>query len=153
MLLRRARLNVETERRVLETSPQEHQRLLRAFIEAVRGGDVAGLTKMLAADAMVVADGGKNGVRFGQVRNLPRPLDGIRRITKFLTSASKRDGVPEVREQTLNGQPALVAVREGRVVAAILLSVAQGRIRRVFIHADPAHLAYVNVAAAVPSST
>ena len=139
-LLRRARENVDSERRVLATSHQEHRRLLRAFLSAARAGDIQGLTKLLADDAVVMADGGVEGVQFGRVRNLPRPLSGVSRIAAFFASASKRTGAFETRECELNGQPAALALREGRAVAALLLSVADGKIRHVFIQADPAHL-------------
>jgi RNA polymerase sigma-70 factor (ECF subfamily) len=39
-----------------------------------------------------------------------------------------------------------LGLRDGRPVAAILLSVADGKIRHVFIHADPEHLRHVGVA-------
>jgi RNA polymerase sigma-70 factor (ECF subfamily) len=146
-LLRRARENVAAERRTLGTSPEEHRRLLRAFLGATRSGDIAELTRLLADDAIVIADGGVDGVQFGSVRNLPRPLSGVSRIAAFFVSASKRGGVFETRECELNGQPAVVALRDGRVVAALLISVADGKIRHVFIQGDPAHLG--RVAAAV----
>jgi len=142
-LLKRAHDSVAEERRTLTAPREEHQRLLRAFVSAFRTGDVAALTRMLVDDAAVIADGGAEGVRFGQVRNLPRPLTGVTRIIAFFASVSKRGAAVETRECALNGQPALVASRGGRPIAAILLSVAEGKIRRVFIHADPARLSHL----------
>jgi RNA polymerase sigma-70 factor, ECF subfamily len=142
-LLRRARENVSAEKRALESTPEEHRRLVDAFVGAVRAGDVEGLTKLLADDAVVIADGGEHGVRFGRVRNLPRPLSGVARIAAFLASVARREGGVETHVRELNGRPALVAVRDGRAVAAVHLSVADGKIRHVFIHADPAHLGHV----------
>jgi len=139
-LMRRARENVTAERRTLASMDDEHRRLLRAFLVAARGGDAEALTKLLADDAVVIADGGAEGVRFGQVRNLPRPLLGVARIAAFFASVSKRAGPFETRECDLNGQPAILAVRDGRVVAALLLVIAEGKICQVFIQADPAHL-------------
>jgi len=49
----------------------------------------------------------------------------------------------EGRECMLNGQPAFAMFLDGRPVLAILLGVADGRICRIFICADPARLAYV----------
>jgi RNA polymerase sigma-70 factor, ECF subfamily len=142
-LLRRARENVSAEKRALEPTPEEHRRLVDAFVGAVRAGDVEGLTKLLADDAVVIADGGEHGVRFGRVRNLPRPLSGVARIAAFLASVARREGGVETHVRELNGRPALVAVRDGRAVAAVHLSVADGKIRHVFIHADPAHLGHI----------
>jgi RNA polymerase sigma-70 factor (ECF subfamily) len=142
-LLKRARDNVSAEKRALESSPEQHRRLLAAFVDAVRTGNVEEFTRLLADDAVVIADGGPEGVRFGRVRNLPRPLSGVARITAFFMSASKRGAAFDTRACELNGQPALLAVRDGRAVAAFLISVADGKIRHVFIQADPAHLGHV----------
>jgi RNA polymerase sigma-70 factor (ECF subfamily) len=144
-LLKRARDNVAAERRSLSTPREEHERLLHAFLAAVRSGDIEGLTRLLVDDAMVIADGGLDGVRVGQVKNLPRPLEGAARIAAFLAAASKRNGPLDTRECVLNGQPALVASRDGKPVVAILLAVADGKIRRVFIHADPTRLGHVGL--------
>jgi RNA polymerase sigma-70 factor (ECF subfamily) len=146
-LLSRARENVNAERRALTASNEEHRRLLQAFVNATRAGDIEGLTKLLAEDAVVIADGGAHGVQFGRVRNLPRPLSGVARIAAFFSAASKRSGFLDVRECELNGRPALLAMRDGRPHAALMLSVADGKIRHVFIQADPAHLGHVGAAA------
>jgi RNA polymerase sigma-70 factor (ECF subfamily) len=128
------------------TSNEEHRRLLQAFVSATRGGDIEALTKLLAEDAVVIADGGPHGVQFGRVRNLPRPLSGPTRIAAFFCSASQRGGFYDVRECELNGRPAVLAVRDGHTVAALMLSVADGKIRHVFVQADPAHLRRVGTA-------
>lgn len=64
----------------------------------------------------------------------------------FMSAPTKRDGGLERRERELNGQPARVVVRDGCAIAAILISVVDGKIRNVFIHADPDHLGQVSAA-------
>ncbi len=129
------------ERRALTASSEEHRRLLRAFLKAASVGDVQELKTLLADDAMMIADGGPEGVRVRGVRNLPRPLIGRDKIAAFVATFARRPSAPlEPRECELNGQPAIVALKEGRPVVAILLSVADGRIRRVFLQADPTRL-------------
>jgi RNA polymerase sigma-70 factor (ECF subfamily) len=142
-LLRRARENLAAERRGVAASREEHDRLLRAFIHASRGGDVDALTRLLADEAVLVADGGVDGVTVGRVRNLPRPVCGAMKIAAFLAAASQRNGGLETHECELNGQPALVARQNGRTVAALLRVGADGLIQRVFIHADPARLGHL----------
>jgi RNA polymerase sigma-70 factor (ECF subfamily) len=144
-LLQRAKESVTAERPALEPSRDEHRRLLQAFLGAVQAGDVDHLTRLLADDAVLIADGGPDGVRFGGIRNLPRPLAGVVKIRAFLIQASKQGAIDEMRECELNGQPAIIAMREGQAVAAILLSVVDGKIRNVFIHADPARLGHVGL--------
>jgi hypothetical protein len=46
-------------------------------------------------------------------------------------------------ECELNGQPAIVTLRDKRAIAAVLLSVADGKVHRIFVQADPTRLRYV----------
>lgn len=144
-LLRRARENVAEERRVLVAPREEHLRLLRAFVGAVQTGDVNEIGKLLATDAVMIADGGAEGVSLEGAKTLPRPLTGVTKIAAFIGTFARRRGLLELRECQLNGQPALLALREGRTFAALLLSVADGKIRHVFLHADPARLGHVGL--------
>jgi RNA polymerase sigma-70 factor, ECF subfamily len=145
-LLSRARQNVAAERRTLAPSSEEHRRLLRAFLKAANAGDVEDLKALLADDAVMIADGGPEGVRIKGVRNLPRPLAGKEKIAAFVAAFAHRPSPPLLtRECELNGQPAIVASHEGRPLVAILLAVAGGRIRRVFLQADPARLQHIGL--------
>src|SRR6266498_2311665 len=104
--------------------------------------DVAGLVDLLAADAVLITDGGPEGREFRGIRNLRRPLEGAGHIAAFVVATSRR-AVLDVEQRELNGQPALVFYRDGRPFAAVLLAVADGKIQRVFFHADPNHLRYL----------
>jgi RNA polymerase sigma-70 factor, ECF subfamily len=141
-LLERARQKVSAGRRLITASREEHQRLLDAFVQAATAGDVAALADLLAADAVLITDGGPEGREFRGVRNLRRPLEGAGRIAAFVAATSRAAGL-DVERRELNGQPALVLYREGRPFAAILLAVADGRVQRVFFHADLRRLRYV----------
>ena len=63
----------------------------------------------------------------------------IPRAAKTKTNLSPRE--TEVHE--LNGQPALVFYHENAPFAALLLAIANGRIHRVFFHADIERLRYL----------
>jgi RNA polymerase sigma-70 factor (ECF subfamily) len=141
-LLERARRNVATEKHMFSVSPEVHRRLLTAFTQAAREGDMDGLVAMLAEDAVMVTDGGPEGRREGRFHNLPKPLQGARRIAAFVSAtAQSTDLAAEIRE--LNGQPALLFFDGDAPFAALLLGVSDGRIRRVFFHADLARLRHV----------
>jgi RNA polymerase sigma-70 factor (ECF subfamily) len=143
-LLERARQNVATEKRLFSTSQEAHRRLLGAFMQATYAGDVGALVAMLAEDAVLITDGGREGRSVGGLRNLRVPLHGAARIATFVIEATRRvSATLEVEEHTLNGQPAIVLYREGAPFAAILLGVADGRIHRVFFHADTARLRHL----------
>jgi RNA polymerase sigma-70 factor (ECF subfamily) len=141
-LLSRARDHIAEERRTLESSEEEHRRLLMAFVRAIRDGEVGQLFDLLAEDAVFIADNPRE--RYGRIRAVRRPIEGRVRIAALLRALAAQD-VPkgEVHERTLNGQPAAVITKEGRVVLAIQVAVAGGKIRRMFLQADPERLRHV----------
>ena len=147
-LLRRARDHVAAERRVFETSNEEHRRLLAAFVRASQSGEVEEMVRLLADDAVLIVDTGPEGRRVGRIRNVGRPISGARRVASFIAAvtrerASGAEG--SFAECVLNGQPATVFVRDGRPDAALLISIADGRIRSVFVQADPRRLTHLGV--------
>jgi len=143
-LLERARSAVRDGRRLLETSPEEHRRLLSAFVTAATAGDVAALVQVLAEDAVLLTDGGSAGRAIGGFRNLSRPLSGATRVAAFVAAATRRSAASfAIEQRDLNGQPALVLFEGTRPSAAILLGVADGKIQRVFFHADLERLDHV----------
>jgi RNA polymerase sigma-70 factor (ECF subfamily) len=141
-LLKRAREGIGSPRRAATASPDDHRRLLRAFGEAARTGDLATLMSLLAEDAVLVTDGGPDGVRAGRVRNLVRPLHGAKQIAAFVTAADATAWA-DVRDHALNGQPALVAYRDGKPASALFLEISNGQITQLFIQADVERLRHI----------
>jgi RNA polymerase sigma-70 factor (ECF subfamily) len=144
-IVNRARGEIAAKRPVTIASRDEHRRLLQAFSEAARKGDLAAMTTLLAEDAVLITDGGRDGVRAGRVRNLVRPLTGAKKIASFVAAVDGR-AWEDSREYVLNGQPALVAFRDGRPFAALFVSIADGRIVQIFIQADVARLGRISPA-------
>jgi RNA polymerase sigma-70 factor (ECF subfamily) len=141
-LLERARQGVAVGRRLITASREEHQRLLDAFLRAASAGDAAALTEVLAADAVLITDGGPEGRVFRGIRNLRRPLEGAANVAAFIAATSRRAQL-DVEQRELNGQPALLFYQEDRPFAAVLLAVAEGKIQRVFFHADQTRLRHI----------
>jgi len=141
-LLERGRARVSAGRRLVSASREEHQRLLDAFLSAASAGDIGALTNLLAADAVLITDGGPEGRAFRGIRNLRRPLEGAAQVAAFVAATSRRAEL-QVEQRELNGQPALAFFMDGRPFAAVLLAVAEGRIQRVFFQADPARLGHL----------
>ena len=141
-LLERARQHVTEEKRLFSASAEEHRRLLAAFTGAASDENIEALVAMLAEDAVMVTDGGAEGRRAAGIRNLQAPLAGAARIAAFVTATARSmDLETEVHE--LNGQPALVFYHENAPFAALLLAIANGRVHRVFFHADLERLRYL----------
>lgn len=150
-LLKRAREHVADERRTLTVAPETHRRLLRSFLQAASSGDVAGVSRLLAEDVVLIADAGPTGGAYGRVRNLPGPIVGTTKVAAFVAAVTSQGAAGlATQECELNGQPAILVLRSGRPYTAILLSVADDRIRAVFIHADPARLRHVGSRAGAP---
>jgi RNA polymerase sigma-70 factor (ECF subfamily) len=91
---------------------------------------------------VLITDGGPEGRVFKGVRNLRRPLAGARQVAAFVAATSRRAEL-QVERRELNGQPALVFYHDDRPFAAVLLAVAEGRIQRVFFHADTDRLRHL----------
>jgi RNA polymerase sigma-70 factor (ECF subfamily) len=140
-LLERARQHVAEGRTMIRASHAEHARLLQAFVAATTRGDVDALAQLLAADAMLITDGGRQGRSVGRFRNLTQPLTGANHIAVFVTATARESGL-SFAERELNGQPALVFFLDGEPVGALLLAVADGKVQRVFFHADRERLRF-----------
>jgi RNA polymerase sigma-70 factor, ECF subfamily len=151
-LLERARQHVAVEKHLFEASPEAHRRLLTAFTTAARAGDVETLVNLLAEDAVMITDGGPQGRRVGDRRNLPKPLTGGAKIAAFVAGSSRRGGHLPIELRELNGQPALVFFdHDGRTpFAALLLAIADGRIHRVYFHGDLDRLGHLGTAPEQP---
>jgi RNA polymerase sigma-70 factor, ECF subfamily len=144
-LLSRARENVAAGKRVLEAPRDEHRRLLLAFVRAVNEGRHEELLELLAEDALLIADAGPGGGRYGKIRNVGKPLAGRQRIVTLMKAFAAQDVSPRltIQERTLNGHPAVIALQGEEVVAAILISVADGKIQHVFLQNDRTRLRHV----------
>jgi RNA polymerase sigma-70 factor (ECF subfamily) len=129
---------------MLAPRPDEHRRLLHAFLGAASAGDTRAIVELLADDAVMISDGGAEGRVVRGQRNLPKPLQGASRIAAFVvaTTGTGAYGL-EMAEHELNGQPAIVFWNEGRPFAALLLAVADGKIQRVYFHADLSRLGHL----------
>ena len=143
-LLERARENVAAEKRSFATSPDEHRRLLTAFVHASTGGDAEVLLRLLADDAVLTVDAGAGGSRVGRLRNVGRPVSGPTRIVSLLTAfARESGGRPQIEIRTLNGEASAVALRDGVPMAAISISVVDTKIQRVFVQVDAERLRHL----------
>jgi RNA polymerase sigma-70 factor, ECF subfamily len=136
-LASRARRHIEGRRQRFDADLQHGRELTREFVVACGTGDLDGLLRLLADDVVVWTDGG------GRVRAAPRPVVGAYRSSRFLLHVSKSQrGVPH--EVTLNGQPALVLVEAGRVVAALVLDFREEKVVGVRVVSNPDKLEWLS---------
>jgi RNA polymerase sigma-70 factor, ECF subfamily len=137
-LVCRAEARVLEKRPRFEADPVKVERLTDAFIQACSNGDLEGLVKLLADDAVLYSDGG------GKVAAALAPIRGADHIARFfLGILRKAPPGMEIRRVRVNGQPGLLALLHGEVVNLLTFDVVDGRIATCFVVRNPDKLVRV----------
>lgn len=144
-LLSRARKRVKADDTRREVAEEERQRLFDAFALAVRNRDVEALARVLAQDAMLLADGG------GKVTALPGPLHGGASVARaFIGFASLPTSSGwRLEPARVNGLPGCLLFDDhdgGRLVQTMALAPSAtelGRIGAIYVQRNPDKLARV----------
>jgi RNA polymerase sigma-70 factor (ECF subfamily) len=110
-----------------EIDEADARRIVEEFLAAATGGSLEPLVQLLTENASAVGDGG------GKIPARTKPFEGATAVAKFLwglfrPAKSKRaimGGSPQVYAWTANGEPAAVAVLDGRVVGVMVLEVGE----------------------------
>jgi hypothetical protein len=79
----------------------------------------------------MVADGG------GLASATRRPVEGSEQVARHLTGILGRGHGLTIHERTVNGQPGLVAQRDGAVVTVFAFGIAAGKITRIWAVRNP----------------
>ncbi|GAB3434317.1 RNA polymerase sigma-70 factor [Actinophytocola sediminis] len=116
----------------------ENRVLVERFLDAARGGDLAGLERMLAEDVISVTDGG------GAPGVARLPVRGAEKVARYLATVTSRyaDGLTmSVRE--VNGTPALLCWSASTLIGVLAPDIAGGRITGIQIVVNPDKLRFV----------
>jgi RNA polymerase sigma-70 factor (ECF subfamily) len=126
-LASRARRRVHEARPVRYSPPDdEAARVVGEMLAATTAGDVEGLVKLLADDAVLVSDGGPHK------RAARHPIRGRDRVARFMANLGKRyAGEATMEPVALNGELGLVISLDGRREAAFSFEVEGGLVREV----------------------
>jgi RNA polymerase sigma-70 factor (ECF subfamily) len=129
----RAKSHVAARRPRVQVVRAEHEEAVGRLAAALNTGDLQGLMDVLAPDVVAIADSG------GKVRGAARrPVEGAERLARFLIGGmAKAGGAVAVTAAWVNGQPGLRVELDGQVVAAVSLTVADGRVTRMYSIANP----------------
>jgi len=139
-LASRARAHVRAGRPAAPPSDQAtHRQLLTAFMTACATGDLVGLERLLAADVVVLSDGG------GHVDAARKPITGLARASRMLVKLTQKGMARLVPSFALvNGQLAVLASEPDGTVStciALALTPTGDRIAAVYLLRNPAKLA------------
>lgn len=141
----RARRRIEDDRPRFDADPAQRRALADRFVAAARDGDIAGLVALLAADVVLVGDGG------GIARSIPRPMVGADRVARALAGfwSTAADLGIRLAAVWVNGQPGFRATAaDGGTVNVLAIDVFDGRIVRLHSMLNPEKLAHLG-----PTST
>ena len=117
-----------------KTTAEDHRRLLEAFFDAAHSGATERLHTMLAESVEFHADGG------GKVSTAPEGLRGREAIAQFFLGIWGDAGVRMVA-RWFNGSPGLLIYLDGRLMAALCVSIESGQIHQIYALRNPAKLA------------
>ena len=119
---------------------EEARRVANGFAQAAMTGDVPALLALLAPDAVLVSDGGRD---FHAAR---RPVVGAERVSRFVVNIVKRyPGDCTFEAVWANGMPGMVIRRRGRPLSLQSFQVHGGRVERVEVIVNPDKLAVLDL--------
>lgn len=138
----RARRHVEAERPRFPASPEEHERIVVAFVEACGMGDLERLMEVLDPEVVFRADGG------GHVPAARFPLEGAERVARALLSLERKR---QHSGQEMRGVPGIVngllgfVYYEGKKLNVLSFTIDNGRIVALDVVRNPDKLRHVEV--------
>ncbi|GAA0703356.1 RNA polymerase sigma factor SigJ [Kitasatospora atroaurantiaca] len=108
--------------------------VIRDFKQAWEAKDIAALVGLLNPDATMIADGG------GRVGAVLRPIEGGKRIARYIIEIGDRAPGLTLLERSVNGRPGLVAQHGGVTVTVAAFSLADDRITHIWAVRNPEKL-------------
>jgi RNA polymerase sigma-70 factor (ECF subfamily) len=108
--------------------------IVRDFKQAWEARDIGALIGLLDPGATGIADGG------GVVGAVLRPVVGGEQVARYAVDIAGRVPSLTILERTVNGQPGLVAQRDGVTVMVMAFEVAGDRIRHIWAVRNPEKL-------------
>ncbi|MFZ5876775.1 MAG: RNA polymerase sigma factor SigJ [Nitrospirota bacterium] len=138
-LASRARARVRAAKPRFHASPNEHRRLVDAFLQAARSGDLDRLKAVLAEAVELHSDGG------GRVEAVPEVLRGADHVARFFmriwAHLTKTHSTVEVNPRWFNGAPGVLIYEGGQLATALSVAIENGTIQRIYALRNPEKLA------------
>jgi len=139
-LASRARTNVRAARPRFPVARERGLEIAQAFFAASRGGDMARLRSLLAAEVTVRADGG------GKIPAVAHPvvgLDEVLRLHEGLARLFAEHPSRLVRYALVNGLPGFVTVEKDGALQTTALAIEDGRVVAIYVVRNPDKLRHL----------
>lgn len=131
-LVHRAKDQVRDERPRQSVTPATHRHLMHRFASALSAGDFPAIRSMLAADAVLMGDGG------GKVNSFPKPMVGGQRIAQLFYAANLRYKYGlRLELATINGEASLLRFLNGALESVQTYVVDGEHITQILIQRNP----------------
>ena len=128
----RARKRLAKNERRFVPSVGQADELAKRFFAACQAGDVGAIEAMLAADAVLYADGG------GKTFAAPRPITGVRKVANLLAVVFRKlRQVGDLTVTPVNGRPGVVFTIGGKAVEVVTATGDGTRIETLFVVLNP----------------
>jgi RNA polymerase sigma-70 factor (ECF subfamily) len=133
----RRRIREEADSNRFSINPEEQRRIVNAFIAACSGGDLEALLPLLDPAVVGWADVG------GMVPTVRRPNIGHDQVVEGLTRFFGPLSGTTLTPHDVNGEPGIIAFRNGDVFAVLALTVKYGKVTRLYAVVDQRKLTHV----------
>ena len=119
------------------TNPEEQRRVVDAFIAACASGELEALLPLLDPSVIGWADVG------GMLATVSQPNVGREKVAQGVMRFFGAPSGTTLMARNVNGEPGIIAFRDGVVMGVLALTLKDGAITRVYVVADPHKLAQV----------
>lgn len=128
----RARKRIRSNNPPEATSFQQSEKIVEDFIDALRARDMDKLQQLITDDAVLYSDGG------GKADAVPKPIESLDKVSKFLISiAEKTAGHVTVEQTSVNRRPGFRAYMGGKLHSIWSFNISGGRIKKIFSVLNP----------------
>src|SRR5215467_12155421 len=105
--------------------------IIRDFKNAWQTSDIAALVALLDPSATITADGG------GRAAAALHPVEGAEEIARYLAALAVHAADLTILERTVNGQPGLIAQRDGTTVTVFAFEITDDHISHIWAIRNP----------------
>jgi len=128
----RARQRLTQGRPRFEVDPERVEEVVRQFFQACVSDDMSGLLELLAPDVTVITDSG------GKVSAVQNTLYGAEKAARLYRGIFRKWSPPMIfRIATVNGQPAMIACIDDRLVSVMTFDVRNNQIHCIYRTLNP----------------